>query len=134
MTILFILFVNPMGRCTLKFRLLLFILGKKMKRAAKNSDVFRSFIRGKNIRVVMKTADGSWGKAFIIQDGRVWMSADIDNADVAFVWCDGNTAFNVLSSGDDEAIIAAMTEKKLQSEGNYKEFIWFLTALGKLSV
>ncbi len=49
------------------------------------------------------------------------------------LWCDGDTAFSVLSSGDDEAIIAAMTEKKLQSEGNYREFIWFLTALGKLS-
>jgi hypothetical protein len=26
-----------------------------------------------------------------------------------------------------------MTEKKLQSEGDYREFIWFLTALGKLA-
>jgi hypothetical protein len=61
------------------------------------------------------------------------LSNDLSCADAALIWCDGNTAFSVLSSGDDEAIIAALTEKKLQAEGNYKEFMWFLTALSKLS-
>ena len=118
----------------MKFKLLLFILGQKMKRAAKKNDTFRNFIKGKNLKIVMKTADGSQGKAFIIQEGRVRTNAgDLNNADAALVWCDGNTAFNVLSSGDDEAIIAAMTEKKLQSEGSYREFMWFLTALSKLA-
>ncbi|MBP7736507.1 MAG: hypothetical protein KA369_11085 [Spirochaetes bacterium] len=118
----------------MKFKLLLFIVGQKMKKAAKNNNAFRNFIKGKNVRIVMKTADGRQGKTFIIQDGRVHTSAmDSAPADAAFVWCDGGTAFSVMSSGDDEAIIAALTEKKLQSEGNYKEFIWFLTALGKMS-
>ena len=117
----------------MKFKLLLFILGQKLKKAAKKNDSFRKFIKGKNIRIVMKTAAGQ-GKAFIIQDGSVsTLSNDLSCADAALIWCDGNTAFSVLSSGDDEAIIAALTEKKLQSEGNYKDFIWFLTALGKLS-
>jgi hypothetical protein len=117
----------------MKFKLLLFILGQKLKKAAKKNDSFRKFIKGKNVRIVMKTAAGQ-GKAFIIKDGSVsTLSNDLSRADAALVWCDGNTAFSVLSSGDDEAIIAALTEKKLQSEGNYKDFIWFLTALGKLS-
>ena len=117
----------------MKFKLLLFILGQKLKKAAKKNDSFRKFIKGKNIRIVMKTATGQ-GKAFIIQDCSVSTSSkDLSSADAALIWCDGNTAFSVLSSGDDEAIIAALTEKKLQSEGNYKDFIWFLTALGKLS-
>jgi len=118
----------------LKFRLLLFILGRKLKRAAKRNNAFRNYIKGKCVRIVMKTADGSRGKAFIIRDGAVSTSSkDISTADAALVWCDGDTAFSVLSSGDDEAIIAAMTEKKLQSEGDYREFIWFLTGLGKLA-
>jgi hypothetical protein len=117
----------------MKFKLLLFILGQKLKKAAKKNDSFRKFIKGKNVRIVMKTEAGQ-GKAFIIKDGSVsTLSNDLSCADAALVWCDGNTAFSVLSSGDDEAIIAALTEKKLQSEGNYKDFIWFLTALGKLS-
>lgn len=118
----------------MKFKLLLFILGHKMKSAAKKNSAFSHYITGKNVRIAMKTADGTRGKVFIIHEGGIETSSkNLANADAALVWSDGNTAFNVLSSGDDEAIIAAMTEKKLQSEGNYREFIWFLTALGKLS-
>lgn len=116
----------------MRFKILLFVLCQKLQKASKNNEPFRKFIRNKKTRIVMKTASGS-GKAFIIQDGNVSTSNDLTSADAALVWCDGNTAFSVLSSGDDEAIIAALTEKKLQSEGNYKEFMWFLTALGKLS-
>lgn len=118
----------------MKFKLLLLILGSKLKKAAKSNPVFKEYIKGKNVKVSMKTANGKQGRLFIVRDGKIASSArDFSNADAAFVWSDGNTAFNVMSSGDDEAIIAAMTEKKLQSEGNYKEFIWFLTALGKMS-
>jgi len=118
---------------SVKFTLLLFILGQKLKKAAKKNDAFRNFIKGKNIRIVMKTVGGQ-GKVFIIQEGSVRTSSrDLAQTDAALLWCDGNTAFSVMSSGDDEALIAAMTEKKLQPEGNYKEFMWFLTALSKLS-
>lgn len=116
----------------MKFTLLLFILGKKLTKAAKKNDLFRNFIKGKNTTIVMKTAAGR-GKAFIIENGSVRTSAIAPvKAAASLVWCDGNTAFDVLSSGDDEAIIAALTEDKLKSEGDYREFVWFLTALGKL--
>ncbi len=104
-----------------------------MKKAARKNAAFRKIIKGKDISIAMKTAEGT-GKAFIIKDGKVRTTAEnLNKADAALVWCDGGTAFKVMASGDDEAIIAAITEKKLLSEGNYREFIWFLTALGTLS-
>lgn len=119
----------------MKFKLLLFILGQKLKAAAKKNPAFKQFIKGKKVKVVMKTADNRQGRAFIVGNGKIVSSTrDLSNADAAMVWSDGDTAFKVMSSGDDEAFVAAMTEKKLQSEGDYKEFIWFLTALGKMSV
>lgn len=119
----------------MKFTLLLFIVSQKLKKAAKSNPVFQDFIKDKNTKVVMKTADGRQGRAFIMRNGIIDSSTrDLSHADAAFVWSDGNTAFKVMSSGDDEAFVAAMTEKKLQSEGNFKEFIWFLTALGKMTV
>jgi len=118
----------------MKFKLLLFILSQKMKKAAKSNPVFKAFIKGKNVKVIMKTADGKAGRAYIVKEGKVDSNTrDLAGADAAFVWSDGNTALNVMASGNDEAFIAAMTEKKLQSEGDFKEFIWFLTALGKMS-
>ena len=45
------------------------------------------------------------------------------------VWCDPETAFKVMTSKNDEASVAALTEKKLQVEGNFKEFMWFSRAL-----
>jgi predicted heme/steroid binding protein len=116
----------------MKFKLLLFILGHKLKKAAKKTQAFKSFIKDKNVKILMKTASGKQGRAYIVRNGIVTSSGDFSNADAAFVWSDGDTAFQVMSSGNDEAFVAAMTEKKLTSEGNYKEFIWFLTALGKL--
>ncbi len=119
----------------MKFKLLLFILSQKLKKAAKSTLSFKDFIKGKNVKVLMKTADGKQGRSFTLRNGTITSSSsDFSNADAAFVWSDGDTAFKAMSAGDDEAIIAAMTEKKLWSEGNYKDFIWFLTALGKMSV
>jgi predicted heme/steroid binding protein len=119
----------------MKFKLLLFILSQKLKKAAKSNLAFKAFIKGKDVKVIMKTADGRQGRAYIVRNGKIDSSTrDFSNADAAFVWSDGNTAFKVMSAGDDEAIIAAMTDKTLQAEGNFKEFIWFLTALGKMSV
>ncbi len=33
---------------------------------------------------------------------------------------------------NEEASLAAMTEKKLVIDGNFKEFMWFSTALAKM--
>lgn len=117
----------------MKFKLLLFILSNKLKQAEKKNPVFREFIKHKDVKVTMKTADGRMGRAFIIKDGTVKSSGDLADADAAFVWVDGNTAFDVMSAGDDEAFIAAMTEKKLIAEGDFKAFVWFLSALGKMA-
>jgi chemotaxis receptor (MCP) glutamine deamidase CheD len=48
----------------MKFKLLLLILGQKLKKASKNIPAFKDFIKGKNIKVLMKTADGKQGRAF----------------------------------------------------------------------
>ncbi len=117
----------------MKFKLLLFILSNKLRQAEKKNPVFKEFIKHKDVKVTMKTADGRMGRAFIIKNGSVKSSGNLAGADAAFVWVDGNTAFAVMSAGDDEAFIAAMTEKKLIAEGDFKEFIWFLSALGKMA-
>ena len=113
----------------MKFYLLLFILARKMSRAAKKNSAFKQFIRCKELKFAIKTRTGQKGRKYIFNNGRISWNNDLDDCRAAMVWCDGDTAFKVMSSGNDEAIVAALTEKKLTVEGNFKEFMWFARAL-----
>jgi len=65
----------------MKFKLLLLILGQKLKKAARSTPAFKEFIKGKNVKILMKTADGKQGRAFILRDGTInASSADFSNA------------------------------------------------------
>ncbi len=114
----------------MKFRLLLFIIHRKLKKAAKANDRFRNFIQGKKLKIAIKTSDSRQGRRYTFENGKISSASGIANeCDTAMVWCDANTAFEVMSSGNEEASVAALTEQKLQIEGNFKEFMWFSRAL-----
>ena len=114
----------------MKFQLLLFILYKKLARAAAGNDRFRNFIKNNQLKFNIKTSSGAQGRQFIFDNGKISSSSNINTGcDAAMVWCDGNTAFKVMASGNDEASVAALTEKKLVAEGSFKEFMWFSRAL-----
>ncbi len=114
----------------IKFRLLLFILTIKLKLAARNNDRFTAFIRNKSLRMGIRTADSSSGREYMFLNGKITTrSGSLKDTDFEMVWSDAATAFKVMSSSNEEASVAALTEKKLQVEGNLKEFMWFSRAM-----
>ncbi len=114
----------------MKFRLLLFIIHRKLMKAATANDRFRNFIQSKKLKITIKTSDSRQGRRYTFDNGKISSAAGTaKECDAAMVWCDANTAFEVMSSGDEEASVAALTEQKLQIEGNFKEFMWFSRAL-----
>jgi len=114
----------------MKFKLLLLALYMKITRAAKKDARFQDFIKTKQLRFTIKTSGGEKGRQYIFDQGMISSSGDIHSGcDAAMVWCDEDTAFKVMTSGNDEASIAALTEEKLQVEGSLKEFLWFSRAL-----
>jgi len=114
----------------MKFRLLLFIIHRKLKKAASADDRFKSFIQNKKLKITIKTSDSRQGRRYTFDNGKISSAVGTTKeCDAAMVWCDANTAFKVMSSGNEEASVAALTEHKLQIEGNYKEFMWFSRAL-----
>jgi hypothetical protein len=114
----------------MKFQLLLFVLYKKLVKAAKKDVRFKDFIACKQLKFTIKTQQGQKGRQYIFNNGTISSTGNIQNGcDAAMVWCDAGTAFKVMASGNDEASVAALTEKKLQVEGNWKEFMWFSRAL-----
>jgi predicted sulfurtransferase len=117
----------------MKFKLLLLILSNKLKKAAKKNQAFKDFIRNKELKVGIRTPKNGQGRVYVFNQGIVSsVSGTGEKTDVAMVWCDADTAFKVMSNSNEEASLAAMTEKKLVIDGNFKEFMWFSTALSKM--
>jgi len=114
----------------MKFNLLLFVLYVKLKQAAKNNSRFMKFIKDKNLLFGIKTADGKRGRLYKFANGAITSQSGSPRvSDSAMVWADADTAFKIMSGNNEEASVAALTEKKLEVEGNLKEFMWFSRAI-----
>ena len=114
----------------MKFQFLLFVLYKKLTKAARKDSRFKDFIKSKQLKFTIKTSGDGKGRQYIFNNGHITSTSRIvEQDDAAMVWCDPATAFKVMTSKSDEASVAALTEKKLQVEGNFKEFMWFSRAL-----
>ncbi len=117
----------------MKFKLLLLILYGKLKWAAKKNKAFREYIQNKKLKVAIKTTKSDQGRVYVFNKGSISSSpGNREKSDVAMVWCDADTGFKVMTCKNDEASLAALTEKKLIIEGNFKEFMWFSAALSKM--
>jgi hypothetical protein len=117
----------------MKFKLLLLVLYGKLKWAAKKNQAFKKYIQNKKLKVAIKTADGDQGRLYVFSGGNISsVPGNRETCDVAMVWRNADTGFKVMTCGNDEASLAALTEKSLVIEGNFKEFMWFSTALSKM--
>lgn len=114
----------------MKFNLLLLALYAKLKLAAKINARFIAFIKDKHLQFVIKTADGKANRQYTFSNGRITSRAhDSGTPDFTMVWSDTNTGFKTMSSRNEEASVAALTERKLQVQGSLKEFMWFSRAI-----
>ncbi len=110
----------------MKLRLLLFILYRKLKRAATKNPAYRSFLGHMQVKILIKTADGKHGRLFIFDKGELSTRAGgIHPYDAAIVWSDSDTAFKVLSSRSDEQTFRAAAEGKLKVDGMAAYVQWF---------
>lgn len=110
----------------MKFKLLLFILGRKLKSKAKNDPDFKKKVAEKNCTVQIKTADNSKGRYYVFKDGEVASKKGVTaDPTVALVWKDAATAFAVLSSGDAAKNMEAIQNGSLKFEGDGGTALWF---------
>jgi len=110
----------------MKFKILLFILGRKLKARAKNDPDFKKKVAEKNCTVQIKTADNSKGRYYTFNNGEVISKKGIAaNPTVALVWVDAATGFAVLSSGSAEKNMEAVKNGSLKFEGDGGTALWF---------
>jgi hypothetical protein len=117
---------NNNQETSMKLKLLLFILYQKLKRAAVRNTAYRSFLGGMQVKIMIKTADGKYGRLFIFDRGKLSTLAGGEHPyDAALIWSDSGTAFKVLSSGSDEQTFLAAAAGKLKIDGMAAYIQWF---------
>ncbi len=111
----------------MKFQILLFILGRKLRKKAKTDPEFKKKLAEKNCTVQIKTADNSRGRFFTFTNGDVITEKGIaPKADVSLVWKDAKNGFEVLSSGNQQRNMQALQNGELKLEGDGTTALWFV--------
>ncbi|MCU0599793.1 MAG: hypothetical protein MUE70_11130 [Desulfobacterales bacterium] len=114
----------------MKFNILLFVLSQILKIASFTNRRFKKFISKAGAKVLIKTADGQYGRMFIFDKGKVSsIPGDQPDFDVALVWKDADTAFSAMTSKDPAASFNAAAEGKLWVEGMGVYAQWFEGAI-----
>jgi hypothetical protein len=113
----------------MRFRLLLFILASKFKKAAEKGQGFDKLLMGHECTIVIKTNDGQKGRRFIFKDGGFATDSVLDQFDAALVWTDAKTAFQAMRRGD-KGIRDALQNHLVAIEGKLHSFTWFRAAIG----
>ncbi|HPI93617.1 MAG TPA: hypothetical protein PLT09_01930 [Deltaproteobacteria bacterium] len=110
----------------MKLSFLLFVLYLKLKRAAKTNKAFRNYIGTVQLKILIRTADGKYGRLFVFDKGKVSSLAGANHrCDAALVWSDSNTGFKVMLAGSDEATFMAAADGKVKVEGMAYYIQWF---------
>ena len=109
-----------------RLMILLYVLKWKLKRAVKKRPAFRKMVRKRDYTLVIRTADGRYGRFFTFSGGDVVSrNGRHPKPDLELVWVDSVTAFRALAAGGQEAVVQALGKSQLKIEGNLDHFFWF---------
>jgi trimethylamine-N-oxide reductase (cytochrome c) len=110
----------------MKFQILLYILGRKLKAKLKKDPEFKKRLSEKNCTVQFKTADNSRGRYYTFSNGEITTNKGIaSDPTVSLVWENASIAFEVLSSQDQTKRMEALQSGKLKLEGDGATALWF---------
>jgi 3-hydroxyisobutyrate dehydrogenase len=110
----------------MRFRLLLLLLAKLMKRASKKNEMFKKIAASKNVSFEIRTQDGKTARHFILNQGNFQSEPTKHHAPhFSIVFSDNHYGFSVLTSKDKQAFINGILDKKISIEGDFTLVIWF---------
>lgn len=118
----------------MKLDLLLFLLSKKLRAAARGNDATRALLRGRTTSVRIRTADGRAGRLFVFGDGAAFTKAGArGDADLTMTWQDAGTAFHAMKSGDPSVMVRALKTGDLQLAGEMEVAQWFRSVIQSMN-
>ena len=103
----------------MKFSMLLYVLGKKLKKGSKKNEEMIKKIAEKNYTIQIKTADDKIGRYYTFDSGKVLSKRGLHGSpSVSLIWSDASTGFSVLASGSGKASMKALQDGKLKLDGD----------------
>jgi hypothetical protein len=115
----------------MKFTLLLFALGVKLRMNALVSKDFRKKLRKENFALVIRTAGNERARTFRFRKG--WFRSRPGSGprvDTELVWCDPDTAVRTMLSKNELDVFSAIGRSELRILGNFKYALWFMELAG----
>lgn len=117
----------------MKFSLLLWALGLKLKSASKKSGPFRARLAEQDMVVQIRTADGRRGRYYSLKGGALTSTGGIAaSADVSLVWSDAAAGFSIMKSEDQEVKMKALADGTLKLEGDAMKALWFTETIKQM--
>ncbi|MCY1273575.1 hypothetical protein D9M70_221850 [compost metagenome] len=111
----------------MKFRFLLWMLGRLMTKASRDNAEFQQQLAGKDLVFQLHTLDGKIARHFIVRDLRVVSKRGTANQPAfAIGFKDGAYGFAAMSAKNKQlAFMQGIQNKDIQIQGNPALVIWF---------
>ena len=111
----------------MKFRFLLWMLGRLMAKASRDNADFQQQLAGKDLVFQLHTLDGKIARHFIVRDQRVVSKRGVASAPAfAIGFKDGAYGFATMSAKNKQlAFMQGIQNKDIQIQGNPALVIWF---------
>lgn len=111
----------------MKFRFLLWMLGRLMARASRDNPAFRQQLEGRDLVFQLHTLDGNIARHFIVSEQRVSSKrGTVNEPAFAIGFKDAAHGFATLTAKNKQlAFMQGIQNKDIQIQGNPALVIWF---------
>ncbi|MBM7063335.1 helicase [Pseudomonas sp. UL073] len=111
----------------MKFRFLLWMLGRLMAKASRDNPAFQQQLAGKDLTFQLHTLDGKLARHFVVKDQRVTSKRGAAvAADFAIGFKDAGYGFATMNAKNKQlAFMQGIQNKDIQIQGNPALVIWF---------
>ncbi|KAB0547161.1 helicase [Pseudomonas argentinensis] len=111
----------------MKFRFLLWMLGRLMAKASRDNPAFRQQLEGRDLVFQLHTLDGKVARHFIVNNQRITSKRGAANEPAfAIGFKDGAYGYATLTAANKQlAFMQGIQNKDIQIQGNPALVIWF---------
>lgn len=111
----------------MKFRLLLWILGRMMTKASKNNPAFQQQLEGKDLTFMLHTLDGKVARHFVVKNNRLTSYSGVAQEPAfALGFKDAAFGYSTMQAKNKQlAFMQGIQDKNIQIQGNTMLVMWF---------